>query len=869
VTRYEPLADSYLEITITVPSELEETAIAAAALCGTLGAWCERPGIVRAYFGLGSGGGSRSEAALAREFRSAWREVARDPPPEVRVRAVAAVDWLAQWRETARPVEAAPGLWIAPPGAEATAAPDRESSRAILIQPGQGFGTGSHPTTRALLRWLAADPPRGAVLDVGTGSGVLALAALALGASWAVGLELDEAALENAAENRALNHAGRLALVRGSLDALRPDVRFHRVLANLDRATLDRLLPELAGRVAPGGRLGIAGLLNGEESSFLALALELGLELVDRVVEADPATGDPWWSGWLAGSSSIAAPAAISFFTSVLPLPGPRWCLTPDQIAAVDRAAIEVGLSGAALMETAGRSVAEAIRGRWPGPGRAVILVGAGSNGGDGLVVARHLAGAGWHVELALFADPASLQGDAATQWGLVAPLGLAVERIVDQADARATITHAVGATCVVDALLGTGLRGDVREPMKTAIRALGGIDTPVVAVDAPSGLDGASGRVMGAAVRADLTVTFGFPKPGLLMGEGPELAGRLVVTPLGYPPAALAAAASAGSARPIDWIALDEAEAALPPRRHDLHKGAAGRLLVLAGSEAYSGAAVLTATAALRSGAGICVVATTDGVADRVLASLPEAIAERLPADRSGAVAARAADRVTRAAQEADAVAMGPGLTVTAAVRRVVEAALATARPAVVDADALNAVARGTPPTRIGIAARGAPTILTPHPGELGRWLDRSAADVDRERIAAAREAAVRWDAIVVLKGSPTVVADPGGGAALNLTGNPGLATGGSGDVLTGLIGALLAQGVPPLRAARAGALLHGLAADWARADLGERGLVPSDLFRYLPLTVREVSAGRGAQLLERLDHRYAQLLLAAAGSA
>jgi NAD(P)H-hydrate epimerase len=867
VTRYEPLADSYLEITITVPSELEETAIAAAALCGTLGAWCERPGLVRAYFARSSGGGSRLGAALARDFRSAWREVARDPPPAVRARSVAAVDWLARWRETARPVEAAPGLWIAPPGTEAKAAPHRGSSQTILIQPGQGFGTGSHPTTRALLRWLAAEPPRGAVLDVGTGSGVLALAALALGATWAVGFDVDEAALENAAENRALNNAGRLALVRGLLDALRPDVRFHRVLANLDRATLDRLLPELAGRVAPGGRLGIAGLLDGEESTILALAPELGLELVDRAVEADPATGDPWWSGWLATSASIAAPAAIRFFTSVLPLPGPRWCLTPDQIAAVDRASIEVGLSGAALMETAGRSVAEAVRERWPGAGRAVVLVGAGSNGGDGLVVARHLAGAGWRVELALFADPDSLQGDAATQWALVAPLGLAEERIADRADARAAIAHAGGATCVVDALLGTGLRGDVREPMKTAIRALSVIDTPVVAVDAPSGLDGASGRVMGAAARADLTITFGFPKPGLLMGEGPELAGRLVVAPLGYPPAALAAA-SPGSVRPVEWIALDEAEAALPPRRHDFHKGAAGRLLVLAGSEAYSGAAVLTATAALRSGAGICVVATTDAVADRVLASLPEAIAERLPADRSGAVAALAADPVARAAQEADAVAMGPGLTATAAVRRVVEAALATGRPAVVDADALNALARSSPTTRIGLAARGALTILTPHPGELGRWLGRSAGDVDRERIAAAREAAVRWDAIVVLKGSPTVVADPGGGAALNLTGNPGLATGGSGDVLTGLIGALLAQGVPPLRAARAGVLLHGLAADWARADLGERGLVPSDLFRYLPLTVREVSAGRGAELLGRLDHRYAQLLLAAAGS-
>jgi ribosomal protein L11 methyltransferase len=241
----------------------------------------------------------------------AWRGAGgAPPPPAIQIRAFDEIDWLARWRESARPVEAAPGLWIVPAGTDAPAAgrvPAAEEAlpagaRAVVIRPGQGFGTGSHPTTRALLRWLAADPPSGTVLDVGTGSGVLALAALELGARGAIGLEIDEAAIGNAAENRALNGACRLALVRGSLDALRAGVRFDRVLANLDRATHERLVPELARRVAPDGRLGVAGLLEGEEGPILALAAGAGLSLVDRAVEADEATGDAWWSGWLAPS---------------------------------------------------------------------------------------------------------------------------------------------------------------------------------------------------------------------------------------------------------------------------------------------------------------------------------------------------------------------------------------------------------------------------------------------------------------------------------------------------------------------------------------------------------------------------------------
>jgi NAD(P)H-hydrate epimerase len=534
------------------------------------------------------------------------------------------------------------------------------------------------------------------------------------------------------------------------------------------------------------------------------------------------------------------------------PFPGPPWILTPAQSAAVDAAAIRAGLPGAAMMETAGRAVAEAIAVRWP-EGPVVVFAGGGNNGGDGLVAARWLHAAGRRVELALFFDPAGSKGDAATQWRLVEPLGLPVARIADPDAARRAVAAARGAACAVDAHHGTGHEGDVREPIRSAIEALEGSPVPIVAVDGPSGLDGESGRVRGAAARAEITVTLGFPKPGLFLAEGPQKTGRLIVVPLGVPPAALGAAGDS----PLEWIPLAAAATAIPPRRHDAHKGAAGRLLVVAGSAGYRGAALLTATAALRSGVGICVVATPEPVVASLVAALPEAIALALPVTKAGALSTTARALVASAAEEADAVAIGPGLSTSAGVRALVEAALAAPRPAVLDADALNVLAADPSPLE-----REAPFAITPHPGELGRWLGRDAAAVDSDRIACAREAARRWSAHVVLKGSPTVVADPGGRAALNLTGNPGLAVGGSGDVLTGVLGSLLAQGVDPALACRAAPCLHGLAADWAKRDLGERGMTPGDLLRYLPLAIREIEAGRGRELLAAIDHPRAALL-------
>lgn len=290
----------WIELAVAAPAEAEETVAAALAACGTLGAWTV-PGLVRAYF-------PDTAVAVLPVFDAAWREVAGESCPyPLTTRRLPSVDWLAAWRESVRPIQVTPQLWVAPPGAP----PGREAmtpgAAVIWIEPGQGFGTGSHPTTQALLRWLDREPGFDRVLDVGTGSGVLALTAIARGAGEAIGIDIDPWAVMNAARNRTLNDGGRrLALVQGPLDAVAPRARFDCVVANLDRVSLGRLLPDLTVRCADGGRVGMAGAVVGDRERLLGTAARSGLALLDESTDRD-AGGPPdgldniseWWSAWL------------------------------------------------------------------------------------------------------------------------------------------------------------------------------------------------------------------------------------------------------------------------------------------------------------------------------------------------------------------------------------------------------------------------------------------------------------------------------------------------------------------------------------------------------------------------------------------
>jgi NAD(P)H-hydrate epimerase len=501
--------------------------------------------------------------------------------------------------------------------------------------------------------------------------------------------------------------------------------------------------------------------------------------------------------------------------------------LTAAQMKAVDRAAIDqLGVPGLVLMENAGRAVAEAVlreRPRITGLDVRVVC-GAGQNGGDGFVIARHLANAGARVSVLLAAPRARLVGDAATFAGVVERMPAITVR--DGSGAGADWPRwLAGAEVRVDALLGTGLRADVAGVAAEAIAAMNATPALRVAVDLPSGLDADTGVARGAVVHADLTVTMGCRKLGLVLDpEAPV--GRLEVADLGISVAALADAARALG--PLcHWIETAELRALLPRRTPGAHKGTAGHLLVVAGSPGKTGAAALVGRAALRAGAGLVTVASTragqSALDAKVLETMTVSYAGGDDADQNSyGVLATLAERM-KAAAVGPGIPTGPGMR--ALVRRLVgELPL----PLVVDADALNLL--GDEAAALGRQAP-APRVFTPHPGEMARLSATSTAEVQRDRLGHARRLAAAAGAVVVLKGARTIIAEPDGTAHVNPAANPALGTAGSGDVLTGVIAALCCQGLAAADAARVGVHLHGLAAEDAANTLGMRNLVAGDL--------------------------------------
>ena len=475
--------------------------------------------------------------------------------------------------------------------------------------------------------------------------------------------------------------------------------------------------------------------------------------------------------------------------------------LTPREMGEADRYAIGQGIDGPTLMETAGRAVTEAIRARWPGRPVAV-LCGPGNNGGDGFVVARHLATHGWPVRLALLGSRDDLKGDAAHHarlWtGAVEPFAPAV---LD------------GAGLAIDAIFGAGLSRPVDGEAAAMIAALKAREIPVCAIDVPSGLDGATGAVLGDAAPADLTVTFFRKKPGHLLFPGRFLCGAVELADIGIPVAALA---------PIAPRTFENGTAlwrdGYPWPRVDGHKYGRGHALVL-GGETITGASRLTARAALRVGAGLVTLAAPTPSWAIYAAALTAVMVQRF--EGAAGFAAILAD--TRK----NAIAIGPGAGVGAETRDHVLAALATKRAVVLDADAISSFA-DAPDALFG--AVSGPCVLTPHEGEFAR-LFRCTGD----KVRRAREAAALSRAIVLLKGPDTVIAAPDGRAVINANAPPHLATGGSGDVLTGFIAGLLAQGMDAFDAAAAGAWLHGEAA----SRVGP-GLIAEDLPDALPPVLR-----------------------------
>jgi len=491
------------------------------------------------------------------------------------------------------------------------------------------------------------------------------------------------------------------------------------------------------------------------------------------------------------------------------------------EMRAIDRAAIEgLGIPSLELMERAGAAVAR-VAGALLGPGgRIGVLCGAGNNGGDGYVAARLLHDDGRPVLVLSIVPAPSLSPDARAMRDRAAKAGVPI------AEASGQLPPLSGSRgdVVVDALLGTGLARPAEGPFALAIAAIAAARAAgarVVAVDIPSGLSADTGHPLGPCVQADATVTFAFPKRGLVVFPGASLAGQVTVADIGIP-----AEAAAGVPVAAEILYEAEARALLPPRAPDAHKGDAGRLLVVAGSRGKSGAAYLALTGALRGGVGLVWLAARPEVMPLALAGRPEAMSISLPGE--GPLGQRDLAPLLEAARSVDALALGPGIPRGPETGALIRELLGRAgRPAVLDADALNALAEEPG----GVRDLGCSAVLTPHPGEMARLTGRSTAEVQADRLELAAASARSWGSTVVLKGARTVVADPDGPPAVIPTGNSGMATGGTGDVLAGLTGALLAGGLLPRAAGRVAAFVHGRAGDLVARRLGERGLLAGDL--------------------------------------
>ncbi len=512
--------------------------------------------------------------------------------------------------------------------------------------------------------------------------------------------------------------------------------------------------------------------------------------------------------------------------------------ITPEEMARVDRAAIEgEGITGLTLMESAGEAVSRAARAILSRSGgrRVAIWCGKGNNAGDGFVVARLLSKAGIEARVLLLADPGEIRGDAAENLRRLEETHVEVARVATQDDLSREAGAVDRRRCdlVIDALFGTGFSGRAEGVYAGAIGEINSAGCPVLAVDIPSGVSGLTGAVDGPAVKADRTVTFVAPKVGLVQYPGAALVGELEVADIGIPTALLETVPESR----IGIFEEDDAVSILPERLPDAHKKQCGAVLVVGGSPGMTGAPALCGTAALRAGAGLVTVGVPEGLNDIMEVKLTEAMTRPLPQGEGRTLALEAAAEVRELCEGFDALALGPGLSTGGDVRGVVlELVASVPIPLVLDADGLNAMVGHT-----GLfKARSGPLVLTPHPGEMARLLDRDKREVQSDRVRAATEAAADWGAVVVLKGAGTVVAEPGGVVRVLTAGNPGMATAGMGDVLTGCIAALLARGLDAFDAAAAGAFYHSHAADLVASLDGMTGMVAGDVIRHLPLAMR-----------------------------
>ncbi len=507
--------------------------------------------------------------------------------------------------------------------------------------------------------------------------------------------------------------------------------------------------------------------------------------------------------------------------------------VTAKEMQMIDQFTIEeLGIPGIVLMENAGRGAFKHIKEYFlKHLQEAVIgiLCGKGNNGGDGLVIARYLHEEGYLVRVFLLGKKEQLKGEAAVNLKIAEKLGVPIVEVQDETGWFKAREYLIACDLIIDALLGTGLKNELRGLIKEAVSFINETFPGfVVAVDMPTGLGSETGYPLGDAVRADLTVTFGLPKIGQIIYPGAHYVGALEIIDIGIPPQVVAT-----FNLKHHLVTSDDIRDILPPRPVDMHKGKAGHVLVIAGSPGKTGAATLACLGALRIGAGLVTLGVAKSLNPILEVKLTEAMTLPLPESEGMFLAPEAWDEIKTSGLRYKVVCFGPGLGTAPSIRKLLERIIIEAEtPLVIDADGLNVLAQDLNILK----ERKVDIILTPHPGEMARLIKASVPEVLRNKIEVSKELATEYGVIVVLKMARTLIATPDGEIFINSTGNPAMASGGVGDVLTGVIGGLLAQGESAKEAAILGVFLHGLAGDlWVEKN-GGIGLLAQELANYLP---------------------------------
>ncbi len=510
----------------------------------------------------------------------------------------------------------------------------------------------------------------------------------------------------------------------------------------------------------------------------------------------------------------------------------------------IDRRASEkYGIPALLLMENAAHGILRVIEDTF-GPvknRRITIVCGKGNNGGDGLAVARLLFNRGARVQALLLAEPKELKGDAEINLKIALKMGVDIQskistgnspgNLFDIWDVRNSLNHS---HVIIDAIFGTGLSSNIKDEHLEIIELINNSNRPVISVDIPTGINSDTGEIMGAAVRATATVTFAIPKRGHFLYPGSDFTGKLHIADISIPDTA-----TEEEGIYLSLLTEDDMSELIQDRLANSHKGNFGHVLVVAGSIGKGGAAAMTSLSCLKSGAGLVTLATPEGVQPVIAGKITEVMTYPLTETDEKTIALQAIDTILELSKDKEVIAIGPGLTTNKdtaeLVRRFIKNVNATV---VIDADAINAI---NDHLEI-LKERKAHTVLTPHPGEMARLIGKTSSEVQQNRIGIARDFAVQYSVYLVLKGANTVIAGPSGVVYINPTGNPGMATAGTGDALTGIIAGFIAQGLDISSAVRLGVYLHGLAGDLAAGEKGMIGMIAGDLIDRIPEAIRQL---------------------------